>query len=141
MRSCAVLLAALLAAGGLTVMAAPSVGAAPSGYVPKSALVNGDSISDGRVPDGAGGFVSLEQYAAQRAGFTVTVVDGNTWQAMTSADFAKYQLLIIGDPTCGSVAPSVTDSASRWVPAVMGTGGGAAKVGNRTIVGTDPAYH
>ena len=44
--------------------------------------------------------MSLEQYAAEQLGFTVTVVNGSTWAAMTAADFAKYQVLIIGDPTC-----------------------------------------
>jgi len=58
-----------------------------------------DSITtiDG-ITDGSGNPISLEQYAAQRAGYTVTVVTGTEWGAMTATDFAKYQLLIAGDP-------------------------------------------
>ena len=115
--------------------------AAPPDYVPHSALINGDSISGGSVDDSNGNPISLEQYAAERAGFTVTVVSGATWSAMSAADFAKYQLLIIGDATCSTVPASVTTTASTWAPVVMGTAGGATDVGNRVLIGTDPVFH
>ena len=85
--------------------------------------------------------MSLEQYVAEQAGFTVTVVNGSTWSAMSAADFAKYQLLIIGDPTCGFVPLSATGNASTWAPVVMGTAGGATATGNRVLIGTDPVFH
>ncbi len=131
--------AAVLASS--VVLAAPA-SAAPTTYVPLSALINGDSVttSDG-ITNGAGTPISLEQYAAERAGFTVTVVTGAQWSAMTAADFANYQVLIIGDPICSTIPTSATANASTWASVVMGTSGLNTEVGNRTLVGTDPEYH
>ena len=96
------------------------------------ALVNGNTVS--------GGVNSLEAQQAEAAGFDVNVVDGATWDAMTQAEFAAYQVLIIGDPTCGTLDSSVTANASTWVPVVMGTAVHSL-AGNRILVGTDPVYH
>src|SRR4051812_29823257 len=73
--------------------AQPAAAAAPK------ALINGDTVS---------GSPSLEQQQAEALGFSVDVVTGTQWDAMTQPQFAAYQVLIIGDPSCGSVAPSAT---------------------------------
>src|SRR5271170_3947825 len=85
----------LLAVGSATVVGANAAQAATK---PK-ALILGTSVTvPGPPPAGAG--ESLEQYEAQKDGFTVTSVTAAQWDAMTAAQFAKYQVLIIGDPTC-----------------------------------------
>lgn len=96
------------------------------------ALINMDSIS---------GSPSLEEQEASADGFGVTVVDGATWDSMTAAQFASYQVLIVGDPACGTLPASVTSNASTWAPVVMGTSGGNTLPGNRVLIGTDPVYH
>src|SRR5439155_15025953 len=73
--------------------------------------------------------------------FSVTVVSGATWDAMTQAQFAAYQVLIIGDPTCSGLAFSATSNAATWAPVVMGTAGGNTLPGNRILIGTDPVFH
>ena len=80
---------------------------------------------------------SLEQYEAEQDGFTVTVVDGTTWDSMTAAQFAAYQVIIIGDPTCGDATNFQAASSTRdvWEPVVMSSGG------NKVLIGTDPTYH
>ena len=109
---------------------------------PMTALIDGDSVTteDG-ITDASGATVSLEQYAAEQLGYTVTVVDGATWDSMTAAQFASYQLLIVGDPICSSTSETATSDASTWAPVVMGTAGLGTTVGNRTVIGTDPEYH
>jgi hypothetical protein len=105
-----------------------------------TALIDGESVTTfdgitrGETP------VSLEQWAAEEAGYNVTVRSGEEWEKMTAAEFAQYQVLIIGDPKCSSTALSAVESAPTWTPVVMGseTGGVA---GNRVTVGTDPEYH
>ena len=123
------------------VLAAPAA-AAPATYVPLSALINGDSVTtiDG-ITNGGGASISLEQYAAEHAGFKVTVVTGAQWSAMTAAEFANYQVLIIGDPYCSTIPTSATGNASTWAPVVMGKSGLNTEVGNRALVGTDPEWH
>jgi hypothetical protein len=107
-----------------------------------SALINGDSITnDDGITDGSGNPISLEQFAAQQAGYNVTVVTGTQWDAMTAADFAKYQVLIVGDPDCSTTPVSATSNAGTWAPVVMGTSGQNSAVGNRVVVGTDPEFH
>jgi hypothetical protein len=111
------------------------------GYVAMTALIDADSVTtDDGVTDGSGP-ISLEQYALESLGYTVTVVPGATWDGMTAAQFAQYQLLVVGDPFCSETAVSATTNASTWVPVVMGDGGGSTTVGNRTVIGTDPEYH
>src|SRR5581483_318480 len=102
-----------------------------SGTGPK-ALINADTIV---------GDPSLEEQEAAADGFSVDVVSGSTWDSMSASDFAGYQVLIIGDPTCSSIASSATSNASTWAPVVMGTAGGNALPGNRVLIGTDPVYH
>lgn len=89
----------------------------------------------------SGGASSLEAARATANGFTVTVVDEATWATMTAASFAAYQLVIIGDPECGSVPQVVSQNAQALADAVMGRAGGNTKAGNRILIGTDPAFH
>jgi len=46
--------------------------------------------------------------------------------------------LIIGDPTCGALAPSATSNSATWTSAVMATAGGNTVVGNRVVWGSAP---
>jgi hypothetical protein len=139
-RRAAVLLAALI---GLLMFLALHTGAA-SAATPPQALILGDTVTPGLPADlglpGATSTQSLEEYEAVQDGFVPTVVDGATWDSMTAAQFAQYQVLIIGDPDCGP-ADGVGDfqaavaNESTWEPVVMGSGG------NKVIIGTDPVYH
>jgi hypothetical protein len=102
----------------------------------KTALILGDSVSPGTAPDASGD--SIEQYEAIQDGFTTTVVTGVQWDAMTASQFASYQELIIGDPTCDSTGNSFAaalSDMSTWEPVVMSSGG------NKVLIGTDPTYH
>lgn len=109
--------------------------------VSHSALINGDSITTGVDGITSGGTpISLEEYAAEQAGFTVTVVSGTQWDAMTAAQFAQYQVLIVGDPACGTTPTSATSDSATWAPVVMGKSVNPL-AGNRVVVGTDPEYH
>src|SRR5690348_575384 len=81
---------------------APSRPHSSEGSGPK-ALINQATIS---------GDPSLEETEAIADGFSVTVVDASTWGSMSASQFAAYQLLIVGDPTCGTLNNSVTNNAS-----------------------------
>ncbi len=107
---------------------APSVAGAV-----RTALINDSTVS--------GGASSLEALAAVAAGFTVNVVSDATWAGMTQAQFGTYDLLIVGDPTCGVLPPGLVASAPVWGPVVLGTAGGRTQAGNRIIIGTDPVFH
>ena len=108
--------------------------------VPGTALIDGESVTTldgitrGETP------VSLEQWAAENAGYSVTVRSGEEWEKMTAAEFAQYQVLIIGDPKCSNTALSAVESAPTWTPVVMGSEDGG-RAGNRAAVGTDPEFH
>jgi uncharacterized repeat protein (TIGR01451 family) len=99
----------------------------------KKALVLGSSVS--------GGASSAEAARASSDGFTVTVADDTTWASMTAAQFADYQLIIVGDPNCGSLPKVVSQNAQALADAVMARAGGNSKTGNRVLIGTDPAFH
>jgi len=109
------------------------------------ALVLGDSVYPG-LPSyaglpGATPTESIEQYEAEQDGYNVTVVDGATWDSMTAAQFASYQVLIIGDPDCapydgiGYQFQAAVTNESTWEPVVMASGG------NKVLIGTDPTFH
>jgi hypothetical protein len=117
---------AMLAASLLATLLSASIASA------LTALVHSDTVS---------GSPSQEEQIAATAGYTVTVVDDATWQAMTAADFGAYDLLIIGDPTCGGAPQQAAANAATWAPVVMGSAGGRTQAGNRIVVGTDPVYH
>ncbi|MGA2211225.1 MAG: Ig-like domain-containing protein [Acidimicrobiales bacterium] len=86
--------------------------------------------------------VSVEECDLEDSGWGVTVVDGSTWDSMTAAEFSSYQLIVLGDPTCGSsVGPSggtpaelaaAVSNESTWAPIVDGS---------VIIIGTDPIFH
>lgn len=97
------------------------------------ALVLSSSVS--------GGASSAEAVAATAAGFTVTLVSDATWNSMTAAQFADYQLVIVGDPTCGNLPAAVGANKVNLSDAVMARAGGNTKVGNRIVIGTDPRFH
>ena len=79
---------------------------------PNTALIDGESVTtvDGITKEETP--ISLEQFAAEHAGFSVTVVNGAEWEAMTAAQFASYQVLIVGDPQCSSTPASVNSNAA-----------------------------
>jgi hypothetical protein len=60
---------------------------------------------------------------AQSLGYTTKTVTKTEWQAMTSADFAKYKAIVMGDPYCLSSDTGVSvlvDTKDIWGPAVTG---------------------
>ncbi len=120
----------LLAAASLTPIGGVPAANAETGT---KALILGSSVS--------GGASSAEATAATGAGFAVTVVTDATWTAMTSAQFADYQVVIVGDPTCGALPAAVGANKTNLADAVMARAGGNTKVGNRIVIGTDPRFH
>ncbi|MGC8499473.1 MAG: hypothetical protein ACP5OV_08290 [Acidimicrobiales bacterium] len=95
-----------------------------------TALIYGPSVIGGDGNLGTSG--SLEQTILQSEGYSVTIATAAQWDAMTSAQFASYQLLVIGDPQCGSGGLAADSNESTWMSAVNG---------NVIVIGTDPAYH
>ena len=90
---------------------------------------NVDAANDGK---------SLEQQEAEAAGFQVTIVTTVQFQAMTPAEFAAYQVIIIGDPHCdadGAFPYGADANQSVWEGVVQATDG------NKVVVGTDPVFH
>jgi hypothetical protein len=82
-----------------------------------------------------GGANSLEAQEAIAKGFQVDVVNATQWDALTQAQFASYQALVLGDPTCGSLPDIAAAEANKdvWGPVVQ--------KGNDIIIGTDPVFH
>ncbi len=129
------LAAGLMLLGVLAVAAPSRASAAPT---PMTALLLGSTVESGTAV--GGGSESLEQQQAEADGYTVTVVSDSTWQSWTEAQFASYQLIIIGDHGTGCAdtvdTGSVADSnAATWEPAVMDSGG------NKVLIGADPTRH
>ncbi|VVB92028.1 Uncharacterised protein [uncultured archaeon] len=83
-----------------------------------------------------GGASSPEALAAIDLGYTVDIITPDEWSGMTTAQFAAYDALILGDPTCGYPGTS-------WVSAAEANSAvwSAAVTGNVIIIGTDPTYH
>ncbi len=122
-RSLAALPIIGLVVGVLGAVAAPASHARAAGPL---ALIYGPTVS---------GSPSVEQTDLQSQGWTVTVVSGATWDSMTQAQFASYQLLVFGDPTCGSnpgIQAAAVSNESTWAPIVNG---------NIIVIGTDPVFH
>jgi hypothetical protein len=143
----AVLRRCLLAGAAVAALSVPALATltpavASANSAANTALINGDSILTAEeepiMKEGVP--ISLEQYAAEAAGFKVTIVTGSQWTAMTAAEFSQYQVLIVGDPNCSGLPVSVSESVANWAPAVRGSGDGGV-IGNRTVVGTDPEDH
>jgi len=110
-------------------VALPAIRAAHAVTTPKSntVLILGSSVT--------GGIASNEAARATELGFAVEIVDDTAWAAKTTADFASYRAIIIGDPTC------VYDT-SPFAAAAANTGvWGPAVTGNVLILGTDATFH
>lgn len=127
------LLAIAIVAGVAGLLAAPS-GANTSYTNLTTAPVAGNSvlILDDTV---YGGVTSQEAVEALNLGFDVVVNNATTWGSMTTANFATFRAIILGDPVCqGSPAALAAALANRtvWSPAVKG---------NILITGTDEALH
>jgi uncharacterized repeat protein (TIGR01451 family) len=86
-----------------------------------------------------GGLNSREVQEAEALGLVPEVVDAPAWAAKTTADFARYRTIILGDPvpiSCGDgwrypIAPAEAN-VSVWGPAITG---------NVLIMGSDPTRH
>lgn len=71
--------------------------------------------------------------AATAAGLTVVSATDPEWAGRTTADFATFKAIIVGDPTCGGTPPSAAvANAAVW---------GAAIDGPILIIGTDEVFH
>ena len=83
---------------------------------------------------GGGATGGAEGAAAKSLGLTIEVIAPNGWGAKTTADFAKYKAIILGDGQCRSlsVAMPAQNNTAVW---------GAAVTGNVVVVGTDNAHH
>jgi hypothetical protein len=99
----------------------------------KTALINASSVS--------GGLSSQEARIAQNLGYSVTLMTDVQWAVTSQTTFGSYDLLIVGDPACGSTPTGVMTSRNAWGPVVLGTAGGRTAAGNRIVVGTDPVFH
>jgi hypothetical protein len=116
----------LLAATLLVAVLVASLGAGRAQATPGSILIYGPSLLG--APDN-------EQTLATAAGHTVTVANAATWSSMTSAQFASFDAIVFGDPSC-SGSPGVLAAAeankATWSAAVRG---------NVVVIGSDPVLH
>jgi hypothetical protein len=114
-----------------------AVGSAVGSATPAHALPGEVLILDTTItspPFSAVSLLSLEEDAVIAAGKIPVVVNAATWATMTTADFADYDAIVLGDATCtgvGAVAAAEANAAT-WAAAVDG---------NVVIIGTDPVYH
>ncbi len=79
-------------------------------------------------------FGTNEQTLAASEGFSVTVADAPTWSSMTAAQFASYNAIVFGDPSCGSLFVVSTADANKAVWSSVITG-------PEIVIGTDPIFH
>jgi PASTA domain-containing protein len=86
-------------------------------------------------PSTFGGANSIEAQQAAAQGLGVDVVDGATWDSMTTAQFAQYRALIIPDNHDSS------DNADLAAAEANTSVWGAAVNGNVLLTGADPEYH
>ena len=82
-----------------------------------------------------GGSSSAEAQQAAALGLSVTVDTPTQWDALTQANFAAFNAIIIGDPStstsCATTVPAdALSTAGTWGPAVTG---------NVAVLGTAPA--
>jgi len=89
-------------------------------------------------PAADGNPLSVEEQEAVALGLTVNIVTPVQWAAMTTAQFAAYKAIVLGDPTCqgpGPTTPFIGAAEANgpvWGPAVNG---------NIEVIGTDPTWH
>jgi len=122
-------------ASRLFAMFAASFGAAVVGLGATNAVAGARSGAIALSTTLCCGSSSPEVKAAAAAGLTTTIVDPVTWNSMTTADFKKFKLIILGDPRC-KAAPAPIRPAARnadtWADAVKG---------NVIVIGSDPTLH
>ena len=88
-------------------------------------LILGSTVSSG--------MSSIEAQEVSALGLTPVVVDDATWSAKSTAEFAGYRALVLGDATCSSAKPTAAEATTdKWGPAVTGS---------VLINGTDPVFH
>ena len=130
----------LAACGGETPPDADPVGPSPGPVAPTAVSTRPRGLSSGNKvlileSSVTRGVDSLEAVSARNLGYTVDVVSAADWMAKSSADFAGYRAIILGDASCGGTL-SLISAASKtrdiWGPVIDG---------NVIIVGTDPVYH
>ncbi|HVJ18162.1 MAG TPA: DUF4215 domain-containing protein [Polyangiaceae bacterium] len=82
----------------------------------------------------SGGTLSPEAQAVwlKDPSLTINIVDAHTWGSMTTAQFADYKAIILGDATCASDFSAAAANPLVWGPAVDG---------NVIIIGTDETFH
>ncbi|MFC1638865.1 thrombospondin type 3 repeat-containing protein [Patescibacteria group bacterium] len=85
-------------------------------------------------PTVTGGASSYEALYEIGEGHNVTVIPAYNWQTMSVAEFAAYDMLVLGDPTCRTGDSYIAAAAANpsWAEAVDG---------NVIIIGADPIYH
>src|SRR5260370_13490232 len=107
----------LMIAAAIVISLSSSIGHAHAAA--PQVLILASSVTPGTATDGSG--KSLEQQQAEADGFTVTLATDAQWDAMTASQFAAYQALVIGDPTCkGDEAYAAAQTnASDWEPLRM----------------------
>jgi PASTA domain len=86
-------------------------------------------------PSVSGGANSVEAQQAAAQGLGVDVADAATWSSMTTAQFAQYRAIVIGDNHDSGDPVDLTAAEANtgvW---------GAAVNGNVIVNGADPEYH
>jgi len=76
-----------------------------------------------------------EETLARAAGHTVTVADAATWSSFSTRQFAGFNAIVFGDPTCqGNPGALSLANATKavWSPSVSGP---------MVVIGTDPQFH
>lgn len=125
------LLSALALVAGAAVIAPTAVNplAKSAAAAANEVLILGNTVT--------GGTASLEAQRVTADGYTPVIVDDATWESMTTAQFASYRAIVIGDPTCGSYNDTSHLTAALSNPQTWG----AAINGNVIVIGTDPVFH
>ncbi len=75
-----------------------------------------------------------ENTVATGLGYTITTVNAAQWASMSTAQFAAYDAIIIGDDGCNSssILDPLQANRATW---------SAAATGNVVVLGFDPGYH
>lgn len=78
---------------------------------------------------------SLEVVQANALGLNVEIDDATAWGAKSTANFATYRAIVLGDPDCVATNVPITEAESTtgtWGPAITGP---------IALIGTDPEFH
>ena len=139
-RAAAAVLAPVLAMSQVLVPVAVTAAVAAAGSAvvavtrPAAAHATGQSVLI--LSTSVNGGSSSAEALGVPSGDTVTVATPATWDAMTTAQFAGYSAIVIGDPStsggCALAPPSdAVSTAMTW---------GAAVTGNVAVAGTAPVF-